>query len=382
MKHSWEKMKLSKVLSQYREEIWVDDTKEYLQITNSKYDGIGLRGKKLGAEIGRKRQFVVNLDKYPNTITFTRQTIQVDEAIGLCPSEVNGCIVTENMPLFAVVNAEPKFIEYYFRTRLFLDQLHKTAALGTSQQSIHEDIFLNYEIPLPLLPEQQRIVSKIETVKQRIGQIKKLRAEQEKEIANFLYSYFKDVIDEFGLSDLGEGIEHRAEFILIDNETNYKLCRVQTKALGVVLREKKQGYDIKTKEQQICKTGEFLVAEMDARFGGYGIVPDELDGAIVSSHYFLYSFIEEKLNRKYLEYFSRTNWFFEQVVAKGSTNYAAIRPKQVLNYKIPLPSIEEQNRIVSVIEKLNSVKTNHSETEKELTQLMPALLDKAFKGEL
>ncbi len=52
------------------------------------------------------------------------------------------------------------------------------------------------------------------------------------------------------------------------------------------------------------------------------------------------------------------------------------------NIQMPLPPIEEQDRIVSVIDKLNSVKTNHTETEKELTQLMPALLDKAFKGEL
>ena len=146
--------------------------------------------------------------------------------------------------------------------------------------------------------------------------------------------------------------------------------------------ENKTGFEIKTKKQQVCKAGEFLVAEMDARFGGYGIVPDELDGAIVSSHYFLYSFKDEVLNKKYLEYFSRTNWFFEQVVAKGSTNYAAIRPKQVLNYQIPLPPIEAQNRIVELLDKINEIKINHKEQEKELAALMPSLLDKAFKGEL
>jgi type I restriction enzyme S subunit len=70
------------------------------------------------------------------------------------------------------------------------------------------------------------------------------------------------------------------------------------------------------------------------------------------------------------------------VVAKGSTNYAAIRPKQVLNYQIPLPPIEAQNKIVSILDKLNFVKINHIEINKELSQLIPALLDKAFKGEL
>ena len=163
---TWEIVKLSHVLTQYREEIWVDDTKEYNQLTNSKYEGVILRGKTTGADIGRKRQFVVNLDMYPNTITFTRQTIQADEAIGFCPPEVNGCIVTENMPLFTVKNINPKFLDYYFKTRFFLDQLHNTTALGTSQKTIHEDIFLNYEIPLPPDEEQIRIIDLLEKYNQ------------------------------------------------------------------------------------------------------------------------------------------------------------------------------------------------------------------------
>src|SRR2546430_8699393 len=42
----------------------------------------------------------------------------------------------------------------------------------------------------------------------------------------------------------------------------------------------------------------------------------------------------------------------EQVRAQGTTNYAAIRPGDVLGYEIPLPSLEEQRRIVARIEEL------------------------------
>ena len=57
------------------------------------------------------------------------------------------------------------------------------------------------------------------------------------------------------------------------------------------------GAEIKTKEQQVCRAGEFLVAEIDAKLGGYGLVPDSLDGAIVSSHYFLFGVNDAKLDR-------------------------------------------------------------------------------------
>ena len=87
---------------------------------------------------------------------------------------------------------------------------------------------------------------------------------------------------------LGEVIKHRKGFITIDDEKDYKLCRVQLHRRGVLIREIIKGSQIKTKKQQICKAGDFLVAEMDAKVGGYGFIPSELEGAIVSSHYYLF----------------------------------------------------------------------------------------------
>ena len=85
---------------------------------------------------------------------------------------------------------------------------------------------------------------------------------------------------------LGEVLRHKKAFIQIDDFQKYKLCRVQTSARGVVLRSEIYGSEIRTKKQQVCKAGDFLVAEIDAKMGGYGIVPEDLEGAIVSSHYF------------------------------------------------------------------------------------------------
>ncbi len=153
---------------------------------------------------------------------------------------------------------------------------------------------------------------------------------------------------------LGEVLEHRKEFITIDDLKNYRRPRVQLHAQGIVLRDELPGALIKTKEQQICRAGEFLVAEIDAKVGGYGIVPELLDGCIVSSHYFLFVVDPARLDQNFLDYFIRTSTFGDQVTAQGSTNYAAIRPSHVLNYEIPLPQLAEQRRIVTRIEELET----------------------------
>src|SRR2546426_12173529 len=151
---------------------------------------------------------------------------------------------------------------------------------------------------------------------------------------------------------LGEVLRHRKEFVAIDALTTYRRPRVQLHAQGVVLRDEVPGALIKTKKQQVCRAGELLVAEIDAKVGGFGIVPEALNGSIVSSHYFLFTLDEAKVARAFLDYFIRTPAFRDQVEAQGSTNYAAIRPAHVLAYEIVLPALEEQRRVVARIDEL------------------------------
>lgn len=182
---------------------------------------------------------------------------------------------------------------------------------------------------------------------------------------------------------LGEVLTHRKEFVQIDDAAIYKRCRVKLHAQGIVLRDEVPGIEIKTKKQQVCKTGELLVAEIDAKVGGFGIVPDTLEGSIVSSHYFLFQINESLLNRKFLDYFIRTPDFRDQVSAQGSTNYAAIRPKEVLGYKIPLPPLSEQQRIVARIEelaaKIEEAKGLRQKAVEEAEAFLFAASDSAFK---
>lgn len=151
---------------------------------------------------------------------------------------------------------------------------------------------------------------------------------------------------------LGDVLVHRKEFIQIDDLKRYKRCRVQLHAQGVVLRDEVVGATIKTKAQQVCKSNEFLVAEIDAKMGGFGLVPPELDGAVVSSHYFLFVPREDRIDPKFLGFYAKTPQFREQVAARGTTNYAAIRPSHVLGYKLPLPPLAEQRRIVTKVDLL------------------------------
>ncbi len=183
---------------------------------------------------------------------------------------------------------------------------------------------------------------------------------------------------QFPVVALGDVLRQRKEFITIDDTQQYKRCRVQLHARGVVLRDLVSGSDIKTKKQQVCRARELLVAEIDAKVGGFGLVPDELDGAVVSSHYFLFEIDRTVLEPRYLDHYCRTERFRAQVEAQGSTNYAAIRPADVLAYTLPLPPVREQQAIVDrldgLVDKTREVETHLDAVERDAERLVRAYI--------
>ena len=158
----WKKVRIGDFLEQYRNTIYIDDSVEYGQITISSKDGVKYRCSKSGKEIGRKRQFVIDLKTHPNTVIFTRQGI-ADGSIGIAPQEVDGCIATENMPMFSVNENYIliDYLRYLFISPTFRNLIATITPTGSAQKAIHERELLPLEISIPDLQTQQEIVKKI-----------------------------------------------------------------------------------------------------------------------------------------------------------------------------------------------------------------------------
>lgn len=185
---------------------------------------------------------------------------------------------------------------------------------------------------------------------------------------------------------LSRFLTQRKVFIKIDDATEYKRCRVQSNRKGVVMRDLAKGAAINTKKQQLCRPGDFLVAEIDAKVGGYGFVPGELDGAIVSSHYYLFEVDEAQLLPRYLHYLTQSDIIQSQIISQGSTNYAAIRPKEFLAIEIPYVEPGQQREIVARLDAVTqeaeafNLESTHQATL--LTNLRQAILREAVQARL
>lgn len=190
---SWKTIRLGEVLKQYRVTHLVQNDSVYKQVTISKHHGVSLRGEKQGIEIGRKRQFKIDLQKYPNTLLMIRQGVQ-DGGIGIAPSEVDGCIATENMPMFSIENIEPDYLKHFLQTEIFKKQLNMIQAVGSAQKAVHERELLKITMPLPPSLKQIEVVAGLNKAEAQLNQIDANLTRQQAQLTDLKQAILREAV--------------------------------------------------------------------------------------------------------------------------------------------------------------------------------------------
>ncbi len=158
----------------------------------------------------------------------------------------------------------------------------------------------------------------------------------------------------YSLVPLGEVLSQDETYIKVPEPKTYPKLSVKLYGKGVVLDAFVDGSVLKMKRHQIARSGQVILSEIWGKKGAIGFVPPQGDGALCTSHFFLFDVLEDKLDPRYLQAIFTANFLVDQLgaEAKGTTGYAAVRPKHLLAARIPLPPLSEQQRIVAQIEEL------------------------------
>lgn len=147
---------------------------------------------------------------------------------------------------------------------------------------------------------------------------------------------------------IGEFLKRNKIAISIQNGIKYKRVTIRVRNGGVVPRDEVMGENIGTKKQFLVSEGQFIISKIDARNGAMGIVPKELNNAVVTQDFLSYDIDTTKVNHQYFVLVCTTKQFIEfcQSCSSGTTNRQRVNEAQFLNIKVPVPSIEEQNKLV------------------------------------
>lgn len=163
--------------------------------------------------------------------------------------------------------------------------------------------------------------------------------------------------------------------IEIKNDVLYKQITIHQFGEGVSLRCEKYGKEIGTKRQFVAKKGQFIISRIDARNGSFGIVPDYLDGAIVTNDFWLFDIKDADAEfLKLLLSSDKINSFW-QSKSNGTTNRQRVDFEDFMKSSLPIPPLEEQKRIIQQYqETITQAEQVEEKVEKEISEIDNYLL--------
>lgn len=185
---------------------------------------------------------------------------------------------------------------------------------------------------------------------------------------------------------LADILTRSEEWIDIRPDKQYRQVTVRLWGKGVVLRDEVSGAEIAADRRFVIRQQQFILSRIDARNGAFGIVPDSLDGAVVSSDFPVFTVDLSQILPEFLDWMSKTHNFVDlcKAASEGTTNRVRLKEERFLAAEISLPPLEEQRRIVTRIEelaaKIEEARGLRRETREDCEELCRSILADTSDG--
>ena len=170
----------------------------------------------------------------------------------------------------------------------------------------------------------------------------------------------------------------------VEDERYYKQLTVKIKGMGVVEREANYVGSTTSKSiRYVAHSGQIIMSALDAEKGATGIVPKELNKALVSRNYYLFTIISPDVDSDYLTMVLSSEPVLRQLAHhKRGYVMSRISMEKILSLVIPLPSLEEQRSLAGkLVRKVKRVMQIQEELEKEQTEFARRLFGEELNVE-
>jgi type I restriction enzyme S subunit len=308
--------------------------------------------------------------------------------------DFDGHCSTEIFPIRPAVNADRRYLYYWLSMETTVKEIDRTST-GARMPRANVDAILDFPIPLPSLPEQQRIVTILD---EAFAGLATATTNTEKNLKNarelfesYLLSIFINPDNEWEESSLGElcalfvDSAHRTPKYQPEgipalrprDVVNGKL------SLGEAAKVSEQEYEIQSKRHR-PEPGD-IVYSRELSYGWAALLP-ETPRICLSQGMCLFR-PKPEIDVSFLLYVLNGPIGRQQAVrAAVGTAHPHINLGEIKNYRIAFPQVAEQRKIVAQLDSLSSriqrMADVYTDKLKMLSVLKQSILGRAFSGEL
>ncbi|MGH3546665.1 MAG: restriction endonuclease subunit S [Pseudonocardiaceae bacterium] len=172
-------------------------------------------------------------------------------------------------------------------------------------------------------------------------------------------------MSKYPLVPLGEVLTKSDDFVSIQPGEPYETAGILNRGRGLFKRPTVSGSETRYTKYNRLHAGQFVYSKLFAWEGALGIVTSEFDGLFVSHEFPIFDIVEERAISGYIAHLAR--WPDLHIALSKQTSGMGSRRQrvnidQLLSTPVPLPDIEEQQRVT---ERLDTI-LNRADAVQEL----------------
>ena len=277
------------------------------------------------------------------------------------------------------------------KTPSFWEQCDEKSRGTSGKNRIKPEQFLKVEIPLPPLAEQRRVVARIEELAAQIHEARTLRhcaAEEADALVTSASAKLFELKRGWQTKIVGDFCES-PQYGYTESATQEpvgpRFLRITDIQDGRVNWESVPYCRCPEPGKYLLKPNDLVFARTGATTGKSFVIRDCPEAVFAS--YLIRLRVRDTISVDYLYRYFQSPSYWQQIGdEKKGTGQPNLNGSKLEKLKVPIAPLPEQRRIVSELDTLqaevDALQRLQAETAAELDALLPAILDRAFKGEL
>lgn len=390
MSKSWPKVRLGDVLRPVARPLDAKPDETYREIgVRSHGKGVFHKVPVSGLELGDKRVFWMQPGDFVLNIVFAWEG-----AVAVLSEAEAGMIGSHRFPTFRAdePRLDSRFLLAYLKTHEGRALLGKVSPGGAGRnRTLSKPTFLNQLVPLPPLAQQRRVVAQIEELSAQIREARAVRQQASEETEALLLSASAGIFDPkpgWKIMEVGEFCEP-PQYGYTESATGEavgpRFLRITDIQNGIVDWKTVPYCRCPDPTKYLLKPNDLVFARTGATTGKSFVIRDCPEAVFAS--YLIRLRVRESVSVDYLSgYFQSTSYWTQIAEGKEGTGQPNLNGSKLAKLKVPIAPLPEQRRIVAELDALTAevdeLRRLQAETAAELDALLPALLDRAFHGEL
>lgn len=376
---AWPKAALSELLRRSDESAVIDLAAEYHEVTIKLWGkGVISRGKVAGSDVVSVRRVV-----RANQLILSKIDAR-NGAIGLVPPELDGAIVSNDFPSFEFRDpdrSDAAFMGWLVRSTPFVE-LCKAASEGTTNRvRIKEDRFLDQQITLPPLAEQQALVARLDALAEKTRQVEEHLDAVERDAEHLLALRFRDAIVDAPLRPMAEVAPLVRREVVIDPEKSYTELGVRSFYKGAFRRRTVPGSDFSWQNLYRVQAGDLIFSNIMAWEQAIAIAQPEDDGCVGNHRMLTCEANADLAVPGFLWYYFTTDEGFAKIYAASPGTAARNRTMTapaLMAIEVPTPPLAAQQTFDRLQAEVAALKAKHTAIRQANAALIPATLERVF----